>query len=184
MEKLRRIIRELVRERIENIEELGQDAYDEIERLHPDQRIIVSHDENIEFRQKGGQRTTYKPNGLWYGFGNSWMDWVRSEMPDWESERKYDHAHLLEIVEGSVLKMSTHDQLLEFTERYRGKQEGYFEQNMIDWTRVAEDYAGIEINPYIESARMDEDTNWYYTWDIASGCIWDKSAIRSITRIS
>ena len=51
---------------------------------------------------------------------------------------------------------------------------------MIDWPRVASDYAGIEICPYLSSKRMDEDSFWYYGWDVASGCVWDSKGITDL----
>lgn len=41
---------------------------------------------------------------------------------------------------------------------------------------VAKDYDGIEIAPYQESLRYDLE--WYYGWDVASGCIWNFEGIR------
>ncbi|QBI98814.1 hypothetical protein SEA_BOBBY_184 [Mycobacterium phage Bobby] len=48
----------------------------------------------------------------------------------------------------------------------------------IDWGKVAADYGGIIIAPYQWSRRMDP--HWYYTWDCASGCIWNLEAIESL----
>lgn len=180
-------IRKLVREILVN--EFSEEEFRMLKSQYADARIILSHDETIEFRSsEGSQRTTYKPKGLWYGFGDSWLEWVRSEMPDWE--KGYRHIFMLEINQGAVLSMSTMEELLSFTEKYSpsmnkmAKPANHFEQNLIDWDMVSKDYAGIEINPYIYEARMDEDTNWYYPWDVASGCIWDKSAIKTVKKIN
>jgi hypothetical protein len=51
----------------------------------------------------------------------------------------------------------------------------------IDWYRVAEQYDGIIITPYIYERRLTEYTTWYYSWDCASGCIWNGKAIANIT---
>ena len=102
-------------------------------------------------------------------------------MPDWEKD--YKNIFLLDVNDSSILKMSTKEELLDFTKKYSHDSDNYFERNMIDWKLVANDYDGIEINPYIHSARRDERTNWYYPWDVASGCIWRKSGIKSITKI-
>jgi len=53
---------------------------------------------------------------------------------------------------------------------------------MIDWPRVAEHYAGIEICPYLSSKRMDDDAFWYYGWDVASGCIWSPKGIKELVK--
>lgn len=166
------------------INEVSDEQYDFISSNYPKSRIILSNDDEINFRsRKEDQRITYKPKGLWYGFGTSWADWVIHEMPDWRKD--YDSVFLLEINESSVLQMRTKKQLLEFTKKYSPKQyEPYSEKNLIDWTQVVKDYDGIEIIPYVKSARMDERTNWYYPWDVASGCIWSAGGIRSIKKIS
>ena len=46
------------------------------------------------------------------------------------------------------------------------------------WDVVAESYSGIVIAPYQGSCRMSGDTQWYYGWDCASGCIWDTNDIK------
>jgi hypothetical protein len=48
----------------------------------------------------------------------------------------------------------------------------------IDWPRVGADWQGIIIAPYLWERRFQ---SWYYSWDCASGVIWDASAIASIT---
>lgn len=47
----------------------------------------------------------------------------------------------------------------------------------VDWPRVASEYAGLVIAPYIYSRRLRY--LWYYGWDCASGCIWNLEAIES-----
>jgi hypothetical protein len=53
---------------------------------------------------------------------------------------------------------------------------------MIDWPKVAEHYAGIEICPYLSNKRNDDDFFWYYGWDVASGCIWDQKGIEELIK--
>ena len=170
-----------------SLDEVSKDIYDYIQN-HPDNRFILSPEQLINFKDKPDQRTTYKPKGLWYGFGTSWLDWVRSQMPDWEKD--YKSIFLLEINESSVLRLSSKEELVEFTKKYSPSHNSidpssisYFERNLIDWSMVANNYAGIEINPYIYSARMDRFTNWYYPWDVASGCVWNRDGILSIKKI-
>ena len=64
--------------------------------------------------------------------------------------------------------------------QYMGEPE-YFGKLAIRWQDVALDYQGILIAPYQWSLRLDKDFRWYYMWDCASGCIWDLSAIASLT---
>jgi hypothetical protein len=50
----------------------------------------------------------------------------------------------------------------------------------IEWRKVAERFDGIIIAPYIWQRRLDLESSWYYSWDCASGCIWNASAVREI----
>lgn len=53
----------------------------------------------------------------------------------------------------------------------------------IKWADVAEVYNGILINPYIWEARYNDRTMWYYSWDIASACIWNMNSVNLIRSI-
>lgn len=45
----------------------------------------------------------------------------------------------------------------------------------IDWPKIMKHYAACEINPYLYQRRLE--SAWYYGWDCASGCVWDRTAI-------
>ena len=117
------------------------------------------------------QRATMKPNGFWYGFGNEWIDWVRSEMPDWEGKYIYE----VDIGNTNVLKIDTHFDLMKFHRKY-AERKNVAHDDMIDWIQVAKEYDGIEINPYQYEAR--NQYMWYYGWDVASGCIWNLNNVK------
>lgn len=112
-----------------------------------------------------------KPDGFWYGFGFSWVSWIDSEMPDW----RCDHFYEVILAPGArVLKIKGVYAFDDFDRKYRAGAAGSLNR-YIDWRAVARDYQGIEINPYLWARRLSSD--WYYGWDVASGCIWDISAI-------
>ena len=170
-----------------SLDEMGDELYHYIKN-HPDDRFILSPEDIINFKDNLDQKITYKPKGLWYGIGTSWVDWVRSEMPEWEKD--YNSVFLLEINKDRILQLGSKEELIEFTKKYSPSHNknstnkmGYWEKNLIDWSLVTNDYSGIEIKPYIYSARRDEFTNWYYPWDIASGCIWNRDGILSIKKV-
>lgn len=125
------------------------------------------------------QKSDDKPNGFWYGFGDKWIDWAEVAGPEYMGEYVYE----VDINGSNVLQIKNHSEIIEFTREY-----GSSEQIVpgviffIDWPRIELKYDGIEVNPYIGQARTDEKTLWYYTWDIASGCIWnmDKVKIRLV----
>ena len=62
---------------------------------------------------------------------------------------------------------------------FRAFRPKYAPDGMVDWGKVGQDYDGIEICPYQPKFRDDFDFDWYYPWDVASGCIWGAGAFKS-----
>lgn len=72
MNLLRKKIKEIVQEIYLN--EFTDNEYATIKSQYSDKRIILSHESEINFYPRDEhQRITYKPKGLWYGFGTSWL---------------------------------------------------------------------------------------------------------------
>lgn len=119
--------------------------------------------------EKRDQGVALKPNGLWYGIGNSWAEWLADSQPNWIR----DYVHILEIADNILL--------IDSLEKYHWFNDNYYlgkEQfKNINWPKVAESYAGIQVSPYMEDYRFD--MLWYYSLDAASGCIWDPSGLKS-----
>jgi hypothetical protein len=171
------IIRNLLREAL--LDEVSDDVYDLVKGEHSGSRIIMSKFEDISYRSTPDQPIGVKPRGLWYGIGPSWINWVRSEMPDWER----DNVFVLDIDESKMKIIRTYDELIKFDEAYGvNDNRRYGRYREIDWSRVANDWGGIEIAPYIYEARYD--VFWHYGWDVASGCIWGDGVIKNIRRIN
>ena len=148
--------------------------------ITPEQKVFISKTPYTEFRnvqQKKPPHPMVKPQGLWYGCGDAWVEWVRSEMPDWLEESSY----LYEVkTDGKVLKISD-DAGFEELEAGFGIQSPF--GRLIDWELIQkEGYGGIEICPYNWQRRMS--SNWYYGWDVASGCIWDSSSIQDVVLLA
>ena len=123
-----------------------------------------------------------KPKGLWYSCNEEWKEWVMFEMPNWWES--YNFKYNIQVNLNSMLAIRTLDELLAFEKKYIGNpKSSYYGSSFkaIDWGLVANDYAGIEICPYQYQARFNHD--WYYGWDIASGCIWDASAFISVNEV-
>ena len=124
-----------------------------------------------------------KPDGLWVSAGHgedSWPSWCRSERFGLER-----FTHVTEIVLGEdarILYLEGHDAITGFDAVFGETPSWCYWRTYISWYRVAERYQGIVIAPYIWSQRMG-DCFWYYTWDCASGCIWDASAIAELRPI-
>jgi hypothetical protein len=100
-------------------------------------------------------------------------------MPMWLT--KYTQKVHLELDMSRILVIRNEEELLEFTAEYGVPLSERTSRSMdyIDWARVAEKYDGIDIPKYLRSMRLDSRVSWYYTWDIASGCIWNLRAIKS-----
>jgi len=115
-----------------------------------------------------------KPNGLWYGIGSSWVDWTSYEMPGW----KGDHLYSVEIDYSNVLVLDTVEKMQKFEHQYA--KEDQYGLTSIDWSAVSTKYDGIEIPIYQGSMRY---RSWYYSWDVASGCIWNPKAIKNVVQL-
>lgn len=129
-----------------------------------------------ELRAVAQDREWMKPRGLWYGVGEAWLEWCRSEMPSWV------HGHTYEIAlrpRAKVLKLRTVKAVREFHDEYAPKSRWSWP----DWARLAKRYDGIEIAPYQWRLRLGWQT-WYYGWDCASGCIWHPRAVAEIREVA
>jgi hypothetical protein len=109
-----------------------------------------------------------KPSGLWYACGSQWLDWKHAE--GYEVE---DFVYLVRINEERILRLDSEQKVLEFSAKF--SVEG---GELVDWVAVAgAGWSGVEICPYQNSLRMSPEVDWYYSWDVASGCVWNPSEI-------
>ena len=156
--------------------------HDEQYSLNLNDRYILSHEKNIEFRNKEqDNERDFKPKGLWYAFNYEWASWVYHEMPRYA--RDYDYVHKIEVTD-KVLSLDTIDKCIEFTKRYGIEQAwGNHPIYKIDWIKVAKDYSGIEVTQPYKWSRIHEHEYtlwWLYGWDVGSGCVWNEDGIKSI----
>jgi hypothetical protein len=124
------------------------------------------------------QMKGYKPSGIWYACGNEWLSWLTSEMPHWIG----DYVYSLKINEARVLIIKTEPEFYSFEREYLVRDDSSGGMKFIDWAKVALKYDGIEICPYQGGSRYSSD--WYYPWDVASGCIWDGAAVLEATLVA
>jgi hypothetical protein len=112
---------------------------------------------------------------MWWATGNSWIEWCTDEMPHWIgkyiSEVTIDISKILII--DNIEKFELFEKKYTHTNVHSGLS-GLFYPN-IDWPAVTKKYSGIEISPYRWEKRLN--SFWYYGYDIASGCIWNKDAL-------
>ena len=113
-----------------------------------------------------------KPPGLWYGLGDAWIDWCRSE----HCEHWIDgtRAYHLDVSGARILKLRTAKAVRAFAAEWAFQGD----TGRIVWPCVAMNYDGIEIAPYQWACRLDARTSFYYGWDCASGVIWNASRAR------
>jgi hypothetical protein len=157
------------------VNEISKEVYTRIKALYPKARLIMSHEPEISFKEKPNQELEFKPNGLWYGIGTAWIDYVRDVFP----HREQEHMFKINVDESQMKIIRTLEELVEFEKEY-GVKDGYY--TYIDYVRVAQDYGGIEIAPYLGKAYGTH--MWYNGWDVPSGCIWRSGVITKIVRIS
>lgn len=143
-------------------------------RLRERDRIVVWADPLDRRRlakigeDREGLMDTFKPTGLWYAFGWEWVEWCRAE--DFAVER-IQHAYRIVLDGRRVLSLRSQNEVLQFADRYRALGSRSF----IDWPKLREDYAAVEIPSYFWDLRFS--MTWYYAWDVASGCVWDPTVI-------
>ena len=138
-------------------------------RTHMTKSPIIKINRSKKSRiHKNPQLYDFKPIGFWYSFGTEWIEWVKSEMPEWMGNNLYE----VKIQNKNILKINSSYHLVEFDNEFKVKNPiNDIYCDFIDWKRVYEKYDGIEITPYNWDFRLKY--MWYYSWDVASGCIWN-----------
>jgi hypothetical protein len=124
-----------------------------------------------------------KPVGLWYGCGAEWIEYMEDELPSMLADVRY----LYEVIPNMdrIISLRTVEQVRKFdrdfgTNRYPGFERDGFEE--VRWKEVARHADGIEICPYQWTLRTAID--WYYAWDVASGCIWRPDGLRELRLVA
>jgi len=124
-----------------------------------------------------------KPRGLWYsvdGNGDGWQDWCQGSDFNLHS---FQYRNQLDVDFSAIKVIRTIRELDQFHKYFHATPPSHpVNFNHINWKLVIKNFDGIEIAPYLWSRRFTGDASqWYYGWDVASGCIWRIRAIRSIT---
>lgn len=125
-----------------------------------------------EYTQTPQLFTFNKPVGFWYALGDAWGQYIKKF--DKERYKDYHYIASLDIDYKNILKIDSSQKFEDFNNKYSEKA---FFGRAINWKKVAEDYKGIEIIPYRPDYK--HTYMWYNMWDLASGCIWDLSAIKN-----
>lgn len=134
----------------------------------------------------GRQGTSSKPRGLWYACGRSWLDFSLDEQdPGWLE----DYLYRFDLDEDRIVRVTTAAGMERFEATFLRGGRGIYDLAP-DWAKVKRETgaSGVEICPYRSEKRRrgwirDEDP-WYRPWDVASGCLWDDRALRSVTLLA
>lgn len=122
------------------------------------------------------EHDSFKPSGLWLSVGDDWRRWDVAEGMGWTDGPVYR----VTLVEGAnILHLATVADIDSFHERFHIRNVPGL-SGRIEWSRVAKVYDGIVIAPYQWARRFDAHTTWYYSWDCASGCVWNLNAVASV----
>ena len=91
---------------------ISKEIYGEI---NPDDKIIMSTEEEIIPKDVSqSPSNSFKPRGLWYAIGTEWVDWVRGNMPEWES----DHIYKIELDDSKILHLGEDMSYAEFEQLF------------------------------------------------------------------
>src|SRR5208337_1794164 len=138
---------------------------------------------SVEQEWRYGKPSEYeKPQGFWLSVDgeNDWASWCESE----NFGRGSIRHNIVLANKANILYCRNSLNLDCLNERYGIELNDYsFTCYAIDWARIASEYQGIVIAPYVWQRRLHTGYSWYYSWDCASGCIWDASAVKRIDRI-
>jgi hypothetical protein len=133
----------------------------------------------------------FKPHGLWVSDDacpDNWKSWCEDQ--DFCLEcLAYAYGVTLRA-DANVLVLTSAAEIDRFTDTYEVNPipgpRTLKVRFWIDWPTVREQWDGLIITPYIWERRNllshngSGDAAWYYSWDCASGCIWQPRAIASI----
>ena len=165
--------------------------------LFPKRNKLTEKKMKLDKKYKYKGIDAMKPRGFWYACGSDWYDLGVSAKTDKylysiKLKRSILTKDLSEVKKGKVLQITKQDEMRAFDKKY-GKKVIYKDRlfnsyRLIEWKQVYKDFSGLEICPYQKGTRYgvngetvsDRKMNWYYTWDVASGCIWDLNAIDNI----
>lgn len=127
-----------------------------------------------------------KPNGFWVSVEgeDDWRNWCEAE--EWRIESLDNEYDVVLSDFANILYLNSAQDILEFTIEYLDTESNplpWKSTRYILWDDLRKKYDGIIIAPYQWSCSMSKETEWYYGWDVASGCIWNLSAVSSVTAV-
>lgn len=136
-----------------------------------------------------------KPLGLWFAGGDEWVKYVVDN--DFNTT-KYKYLYEVVVKKDKMIYISDLKDLYEFSEKYGVRSAKYV--SGIAWDKVITNTKkyGIIIHPNLKTMLFDfkvsnvidfdyyhyfKDMEWYLTWDVSSGVVWNKKGFKSFKLI-
>ena len=137
----------------------------------------------------------FKPNGLWFAVGDEWLRFI---IDNEYNDIKYRYLYEVVVDKNKMIIINNLQELYEFSEKYGVKQNKKVYE--INWKNVVDKTKkyGILINPnlkyiilkyktkndkYFDYFAYFQGMEWYLTWDVSSGAVWNHKAIKSFKLI-
>lgn len=134
------------------------------------------------------QYTHFKPRGFWFAQGDEWLQHMKKTN---FRINNYNYLYELELNHDELLFIHNLKDLYYFTKQFcasKSKEECWY----LDWDLVVKTTkaSGVLISPNLKAilkkykkesfSEYFKGMDWYLTWDIASGAIWNKKGVKSI----
>lgn len=136
--------------------------------------------ESRKHREHGGG--AYKTPGLWISVEgeDDWLAWCRGE--GWRLDGFTHATEIVLIPDAKVKRISGERELKDFTAEFSTAEQNKWLRKL-DWIAIRKRWHGLIIAPYCWECRLAENTFWYYSWDCASGVIWNAKAIKELRQL-
>ena len=158
----------------------------------------------VEPRSTADPGTYGRPYGLWVSVGDAWL---ADQYNRWRERgggnpdliggsahypHRFEYPNEIIIADNSnILVVANETEFKAFNDQYAGLRPEFGPKSrIVKWRDMRKDYNGIIIAPHHKNLaeRISANGNplpipeflWYYTWVVASGCIWDVSVIAGI----
>lgn len=130
-----------------------------------------------------------KPNGLWVSDESDPTSW--SDFCCETGIELGEYAYEVDLDMDRILHLATEEELLGFTRRWGEVDPRYVAAGArlrgwpatvtsVRWCDLHSLHDGILITPYHWRLRR---VNWYYTWDCASGVVWNPRAVTGVRSV-
>jgi hypothetical protein len=126
----------------------------------------------------------FKPAGLWVSVEDAWPRLVRasSYLEDFSLVRSTE----ISVDASRLIWLRTIEEIAAFERSFRTEwTKGALSYTSIGWDKVAAVTDGVIVTDLdFDKLYRTRDLHWVISWECASGCIWNSSAITCLTEIT